>query len=198
MLLSDRLIKEFVLNYEMITPFVDKQVKVDEDGRNILSYGLSSFGYDVRLGPELKIFESISSSGYSLLNVPLDPLCHKDENYRVVKPNPDGSFVIPPGGFLLGHTVEYFKIPRQCLVVCLGKSTYARLGLVVNVTPLEPEWEGQVVIEMSNTSQRPIKVYTGMGIAQFIFHHSNAVVEVSYKDRNGKYQNQTGVTTAKV
>lgn len=184
----------------MISPFIPYQVRSDVTGkdafRKVISYGLSSYGYDVRLGDKFKVLRPISIDGYGLHNVALDPLDPQDNDYIDITPTKDGSITIPPGGFLLGHTLEQIAVPNDVLIICLGKSTYARLGLVVNVTPLEPGWRGQVVIEISNTSTRPVKVYSGMGIAQFVFFRGNPC-EVTYADRHGKYQDQQGVTTAK-
>lgn len=204
MLLSDReIVKRCGYTTEqatqpfMIEPMVPHQVS-KVDGKPIVSYGLSSYGYDVRLSDQFKIMRLLHEQGRSLLSVPIDPLHPSDDNYVDVKPDPDGSVTIPAGGFLLGATLEHFNIPREVLVVCLGKSTYARLGLNVIVTPLEPEWSGQVVLELSNTGTRPVKVYVGQGIAQFLFHFNPLGCHVSYRDRRGKYDHQHGVVTSKV
>lgn len=171
----------------MITPFSPKQVREDSSGK-IVSYGTSSMGYDIRTGSEWQALNERS-------NLTLDP---KECNAKAFRPTMiSGSYVIPPRSFVLCRTPEYFHIPRDTLVVCLGKSTYARLGLVVNVTPLEPEWEGNLVIELSNTSDLPIRVYANEGIAQLLFLQSEEC-ETSYKDRAGKYQGQTGITLSRV
>lgn len=162
-----------------------------ESTRKIISFGMSSYGYDVRIADSFKLFTNINSSVVDPKR--LDPKCHIDA--EVLKDSDGARYVIiPPNGFLLGRTVEYFHIPRDILVVCLGKSTYARAGAIVNVTPLEPEWHGHVVIEVSNTTNLPLKVYVDEGIAQFLFFRGEEVCDVSYADRGGKYQGQTGVT----
>jgi dCTP deaminase len=186
----------------MIEPFTGVQVKSIEEtlifeGKNpaainrpIISYGLSSFGYDVRLADEFKVFNSV------VLDKPplIDP---KAQNEGYFVKHKGSHAIIPPNSFLLGHTIEYMRIPRDILVVCLGKSTYARCGLVVNVTPLEPEWHGQVTLEISNTTQLPAIVYANEGIAQFLFLQG-VPPQTSYADRKGKYLGQRGVTAAKV
>lgn len=180
---SDRWIREQALQHDMINPFQDGQVK-NVDGERIVSYGVSSYGYDVRCADEFKIFTNIHSSIVDPKN--FDPKSFVDVKSDVC--------IIPPNSFALARTVEYFKIPRDTLVICLGKSTYARCGIIVNVTPLEPEWEGHVTLEFSNTTNLPAKIYANEGIAQFLFFQSDEVCEVSYKDRAGKYMGQTGVT----
>lgn len=191
----------------MIEPFYPSQVRTkrlrslatDEwEVEKIVSFGLSSYGYDARIDKTFKVFTSPYGNISDLSDVVLDPKHFDDKHYQEVMAAEDGRLIIPPNGFVLGHTVEYFRIPRDIVVVCLGKSTYARLGLVVNVTPLEPEWEGQVVIEISNTTNRPVAIHAGEGIAQFLFMKGDAPCLLSYKDRAGKYQGQTGVQTAKV
>ncbi len=171
---------------KMIEPFEPGQVKENEGGR-IVSYGTSSYGYDVRCAPEFKIFTNISSAI-------VDPKNFSDDSFIDV--NADVC-VIPPNSFALARTIEYFRIPRNVLTICLGKSTYARCGIIVNVTPLEPEWEGHVTLEFSNTTTLPAKVYANEGIAQMLFFESDEVCETSYKDRGGKYQGQRGVTLPK-
>ncbi|MCH8078823.1 MAG: dCTP deaminase [Proteobacteria bacterium] len=183
---SDTWIRRMAENEGMIEPFESGQIKENGSGR-IVSYGTSSYGYDVRCAAEFRIFTNINS-------VIVDP---KDFD--------SGSFVnvdsdvciIPPNSFALARTVEYFRIPRNILTICLGKSTYARCGIIVNVTPLEPEWEGHVTLEFSNTTPLPAKIYANEGVAQMIFFESDEVCEISYKDRQGKYQGQTGVTLPK-
>lgn len=178
----------------MISPFVAKQVRQSDDGRKIISYGLSSAGYDVRLSDQFKIFSNINSALIDPKN--FDEKCLVDGTLIT---DETGSYVIlPPNSYLLGRTEEYFVIPKDILVIALGKSTYARTGAIVNVTPIEPEFEGNVVIEISNSTPLPMKVYANEGISQFIFLKSTEDVNVSYKDRDGKYQGQTGITLPKV
>ena len=183
----DKWIQEVSNKYKMISPFETKQVKRNKYGR-VLSYGTSSYGYDVRCANEFKVFTNINSSI-------LDPKSFDHKNFV----NFTGSIcIIPPNSFALARTIEYFRIPRDVLAICLGKSTYARCGLIVNVTPLEPEWEGHVTLEISNTTQLPAKIYANEGVAQMLFYQSDEECETSYKDRNGKYQGQKGVTLPKV
>jgi dCTP deaminase len=167
----------------MIEPFESGQVR-EVDGRRIVSYGTSSYGYDVRCAPEFKIFTNINSTIVDPKN--FDPKSFVDLEGDVC--------IIPPNSFALARTVEHFRIPRNVLVICLGKSSYARCGLIVNVTPLEPEWEGHVTLEFSNTTPLPARIYANEGVAQFLFFESDEVCETSYKDRGGKYQGQKGVT----
>lgn len=188
--------------FPMISPFVDGQIssreRQDPDPRNfeqvskdrVISYGMSSYGYDIRASSEFKVFTNINSTVIDPKN--FDPKCFVD-----VDASERGYCIIPPNSFALARTVEYFRIPRNVLTVCLGKSTYARCGVVVNVTPFEPEWEGYVTLEFSNTTPLPAKVYAGEGCAQVLFFESDEPCEVSYKDRNGKYQGQSGVTLPK-
>lgn len=183
---SDRWIRHMAESQGMIEPFESHQVKQLNDQR-IVSYGTSSYGYDVRCSTHFKIFTNINSAI-------VDPK-QFDENSFV---NFEGNVcIIPPNSFALAATVEYFRIPRSVLTVCLGKSTYARCGIIVNVTPLEPEWEGHVTLEFSNTTPLPAKIYANEGVAQMLFFESDELCEVSYKDRGGKYQGQTGVTLPK-
>lgn len=174
----------------MISPFEPNLVrKVGEgEGSSVISYGLSSFGYDIRCSRHFEIFTNINSAIVDPKN--FDPKC-------LVAVEAD-YILIPPNSFALARTVETFCIPRNVLAICLGKSTYARCGIIVNVTPLEPEWEGQLVLEFSNTTNLPAKIYANEGVAQLLFLESNEDCEVSYADRGGKYQNQTGVTRARV
>jgi dCTP deaminase len=183
---ADGWIKKMAEERKMIEPFVINQVR--NVGQNkIISYGLSSYGYDVRCANEFKIFTNINSAL-------VDPK-HFDENSFVdIKSD---VCIIPPNSFALARTVEYFRIPRNVLTICLGKSTYARCGIIVNVTPLEPEWEGHVTLELSNTTPLPAKIYANEGIAQIIFLEADEVCQTSYKDRGGKYQGQRGVTLPK-
>ncbi len=180
---SDRWIRRMALEHGMIEPFQDGQVRESEHGK-VISYGLSSYGYDVRCSREFKIFTNV-------LSATVDPKNFDETSF--VDISSDVS-VIPPNSFALASTVEYFRIPRTVLTVCLGKSTYARCGIIVNVTPLEPEWEGHVTLEFSNTTNLPAKIYANEGVAQMLFYESDEPCETSYKDRGGKYQGQRGVT----
>jgi dCTP deaminase len=184
---SDKWIKKMSLNENMIEPFSENQVRLDEKGNKLISYGVSSFGYDVRCSNEFKVFTNIHS-------VTVDPKNFDDNSFIDIQSD---VCVIPPNSFALARTVEYFKIPRNVLTICLGKSTYARCGIIVNVTPLEPEWEGHVTLEFSNTTNLPARIYAGEGVAQMIFFESDEDCETSYKDRGGKYQGQVGVTLPK-
>ena len=183
---SDKWIKDMAEGHGMIEPFQYDQVKQNGKG-SIVSFGTSSYGYDVRCADEFKVFTNINSSM-------VDPKNFDDQNFVDIKSD---VCTIPPNSFALARTVEYFRIPRQILTLCLGKSTYARCGIIVNVTPLEPEWEGHVTLEFSNTTSLPAKIYANEGVAQFIFLESDEVCETSYKDRDGKYQGQKGVTLPK-
>ena len=180
--LSDKWIKKMAKSKKIISPFVPKQTR---KGR--ISYGLSSYGYDARVSNDFKIFTNVNSTI-------VDPKNFKKDGFISKKSN---ICVIPPNSFALARTVEYFKIPDNVIVICLGKSTYARCGIIVNVTPLEPEWEGHVTLEFSNTTNLPAKIYAGEGVAQMLFFESDEECEISYKDRDGKYQGQTGVTLPK-
>lgn len=179
---ADRWIRRMAEEHDMISPFEPQQVR-QEDGSRIVSYGTSSYGYDVRCANEFKIFTNINSSI-------VDP---KDFDAGSFVDVESDVCIIPPNSFALARTVEYFKIPRDVLTICLGKSTYARCGIIVNVTPLEPEWEGHVTLEFSNTTPLPAKIYANEGVAQMLFLQGDEVCETSYKDRDGKYQGQTGV-----
>ena len=167
----------------MISPFVAQQVK-QQQGQAQISYGLSSYGYDVRCSREFKIFTNVHSAV-------VDPKAFDHKSFVSIETD---VCVIPPNSFALARTVEYFKIPRDVLTICLGKSTYARCGIIVNVTPLEPEWEGHVTLEFSNTTNLPAYIYANEGVAQMIFLKANNPCVTSYKDRKGKYQGQTGIT----
>ncbi len=180
---SDRWIRRMAQEHGMIEPFQDGQVREGEHGK-VISYGLSSYGYDVRCSREFKIFTNV-------LSATVDPKNFDETSFVDISSD---VCVIPPNSFALASTVEYFRIPRTVLTVCLGKSTYARCGIIVNVTPLEPEWEGHVTLEFSNTTNLPAKVYANEGVAQMLFYESDEPCEVSYKDRGGKYQGQRGVT----
>ncbi len=177
-LMPDTWIRTMALEHRMIEPFVEKQTR---DG--VISYGLSSYGYDARVGHVFKIFTNVDAAV-------VDP---KAFNPASFVDRATDVCIIPPNSFALAHTVEYFRIPREVLVICLGKSTYARCGIIVNVTPLEPEWEGQVTIEISNTTPLPARIYAGEGICQFLFLKGESPCETSYADRAGKYMRQRGV-----
>jgi dCTP deaminase len=180
---NDRWIREMAENHGMIEPFEPNQVRYVDD-RRVISYGLSSYGYDVRCGREFKIFTNVHSAI-------VDPKNFDDKSFV---DHVGDECVIPPNSFALATTVEYFRIPRSVITICLSKSTYARCGIIVNVTPFEPEWEGQVTLEFSNTTNLPAKIYANEGVAQVLFLESDEVCEVSYRDRNGKYMGQRGVT----
>jgi dCTP deaminase len=181
--LSDKWIKKMALEHEMISPFEEKQIRGGK-----ISYGLSSFGYDARVSDEFKIFTNVNSEI-------VDPKNFKATNFVTKNVS---ECIIPPNSFVLAKTVEYFKVPKDILVICLGKSTYARCGIIVNVTPLEPSWEGYVTLEFSNTTPLPAKIYANEGVAQFVFLKGNETPETTYADRKGKYMRQTGVTLPKV
>ena len=176
---SDRWIKKMALEHGMIEPFEDRQVRA-----GVISYGLSSYGYDIRVADEFKVFTNINSTV-------VDPKNFDARSFVDIKAE---ICIIPPNSFALAKTVEYFRIPRDVLTVCVGKSTYARCGLIVNVTPFEPEWEGFVTLEISNTTPLPARVYANEGISQVLFFQSDEMCEVSYADKKGKYQKQQGLT----
>ena len=180
---SDRWIKRMALERQMIEPFVDDQVR-----SGVISYGVSSYGYDVRVGNEFKVFTNV-------YNTVVDPKAFDPKSFVDIVAD---QCIIPPNSFALASTVEYFRIPRDILTVCLGKSTYARCGIIVNVTPLEPEWRGKITIEISNTTPLPAKIYANEGIAQVLFFQSDEPCARSYKDKKGKYQAQRGVTLPKM
>lgn len=179
---SDRWIRRMAAK-GMIEPFEAGQMR-EESGRRVMSYGTSSYGYDVRCAGEFKIFTNINSTI-------VDPKDFDTKNFVDFE---GGVCIIPPNSFALARTVEYFRIPRNVLVVCVGKSSYARCGLICNVTPLEPEWEGHVTLEFSNTTPLPARIYANEGVAQMLFFESDEACETSYRDRGGKYQGQKGVT----
>ena len=179
---SDRWIREMATSHRMIEPFEDGQVR-----RGSISYGLSSYGYDIRVAPEFKVFTNVH-------NLVVDPKAFDERSFVDVKAE---SCIIPPNSFALARTVERFRIPRQVLVLCVGKSTYARCGIIVNVTPLEPTWEGYLTLEISNTTPLPARIYGGEGIAQLVFLEGDEPPLVAYADRQGKYQGQVGVTLPK-
>jgi dCTP deaminase len=175
----DTWITRMAREHQMIEPFVDDQVR-----QGVISYGVSSYGYDVRVGDEFKVFTNV-------YNTVVDPKKFDPKSFVDIKAD---ECVIPPNSFALASTIEYFRIPRDVLTLCLGKSTYARCGIIVNVTPFEPEWEGHVTIEISNTTPLPAKIYANEGIAQVLFFQSDEPCARSYKDKKGKYQAQRGVT----
>ena len=183
---ADKWIRKMSEAHGMIEPYEAGQVRTS-DGERLISYGTSSYGYDVRCSNEFKVFTNINSAT-------VDPKGFDEGSFVDVHSD---VCVIPPNSFALARTVEYFRIPRNVLTICLGKSTYARCGIIVNVTPLEPEWEGHVTLEFSNTTTLPAKIYANEGVAQMLFFESDEVCEVSYKDRGGKYQGQRGVTLPK-
>jgi dCTP deaminase len=180
---SDHWIRRMARDSGMIEPFAAEQVR-EQDGRAIVSYGTSSYGYDVRCAREFKVFTNINSTI-------VDPKHFDEKSFVDVVAD---QCIIPPNSFALARTIEYFRIPRNVLTVCLGKSTYARCGIIVNVTPLEPEWEGHVTLEFSNTTPLPARIYANEGVAQMLFFESDEVCSTSYRDRRGKYQGQKGVT----
>ena len=184
---SDLWIEKMAIEYKMITPFQRGQIRENSTGK-IISYGVSSYGYDVRCANEFKIFTNINSAI-------VDPKAFDETSFVDIQAD---VCVIPPNSFALARTVEYFRIPREILTICLGKSTYARCGIIVNVTPLEPEWEGHVTLEFSNTTTLPAKIYAHEGVAQLIFLEATEPCAVSYRDRAGKYQGQQGVTLPKL
>lgn len=182
---ADSWIKKMSLEHGMISPFCEKQI-----GKNVISYGLSSYGYDIRVGSEFMLFDN--------KNALIDPKNFDPNNATKIDASKEGFFILPANAFALAHTIEYFKMPKDTLAICLGKSTYARCGIIVNVTPFEPEFEGYITIEISNTTNLPAKVYANEGIAQVVFLQGDEVCEQSYKDRGGKYQGQMGITLPKI
>ncbi|ABA57682.1 dCTP deaminase [Nitrosococcus oceani ATCC 19707] len=183
---SDKWIRYMAQAHGIIEPFEPRQIREANNAR-IISYGTSSYGYDIRCSNEFKIFTNINSAV-------VDPKNFDASSFVDVQSD---VCIIPPNSFALARTVEYFRIPRSVLTICLGKSTYARCGIIVNITPLEPEWEGHVTLEFSNTTPLPAKVYANEGVAQVVFFESDELCETSYRDRSGKYQGQTGVTLPK-
>ncbi len=180
---SDKWIKKMSIENKMIEPFTDEKIK-----KSSISYGLSSYGYDIRVSNEYKIFTNVNSSV-------VDP--KKFDSNSFVDFVGDVC-IVPPNSFALARSIEYFRIPRNVLTICLGKSTYARCGIIVNVTPFEPEWEGYVTLEISNTTPLPAKIYSNEGLCQVLFFESDEDCEISYKDKKGKYQAQTGITLPKI
>jgi dCTP deaminase len=183
MLKSDRWIRKMALEHGMINPFSEKQVR-----EGVVSYGLSSYGYDLRVADEFKVFTNVNSAI-------IDPKGFDEKSFVTIRAD---SILIPPNSFALARSVEYFKIPRSVLTICVGKSTYARCGIIVNVTPFEPEWEGFVTLEISNTTPLPARVYANEGLCQILFFQSDEVCETSYADRKGKYQAQKGIVLPKL
>jgi dCTP deaminase len=183
MLKSDRWIRKMALQHDMINPFSEKQV-----AQTVISYGLSSYGYDLRVADEFKIFTNVNCTV-------VDPKSFDERSFVTVRSD---CAIVPPNSFALARSVEYFKIPRDVLTICVGKSTYARCGIIVNVTPFEPEWEGFVTLEISNTTPLPAKIYANEGLCQIVFFQSDEVCETSYKDRKGKYQSQQGIVLPKL
>jgi dCTP deaminase len=180
---ADKWIRHMAVEHGMIEPFVDSQVR-----EGVVSYGLSSYGYDIRVADEFKVFTNIN-------NTVIDPKHFDPRSFVDIKAD---VCIVPPNSFALARTIEYFRIPRDVLTVCLGKSTYARCGIIVNVTPFEPEWEGFVTLEISNTTPLPARIYANEGIAQVLFFQSDEPCERSYADKRGKYLKQTGVTLPKI
>ncbi len=180
---SDRWIRKMAQEHDMINPFTEKQVR-----KGVISYGLSSYGYDLRVADEFKIFTNVN-------NAIVDPKSFDEKSFVTIQSD---ICIVPPNSFALARSVEYFKIPRDVLTICVGKSTYARCGVIVNVTPFEPEWEGFVTLEISNTTPLPAKIYANEGLCQILFFQSDDTCEVSYKDRKGKYQAQQGIVLPKI
>ncbi|MCX6987611.1 MAG: dCTP deaminase [Chlamydiae bacterium] len=180
---SDRWIRQMSQEEGMIEPFIDRQVRF-KNGERIISYGLSSYGYDLRVSSEFKVFTNV-------YNCIVDPKNFSDNSF--VNMDVD-ECIVPPNSFALARSIEYFRIPRDVLTVCIGKSTYARCGIIVNVTPFEPGWEGYVTLEISNTTPLPAKIYANEGLAQVLFYKGSEACETSYADRGGKYMNQVGIT----
>lgn len=180
---SDKWIRRMAIEQKMIEPFADRQVR-EEKGERLVSFGLSSYGYDLRVAEEFKVFTNVH-------NTIVDPKNFNDNAFVDIRGK---TCIIPPNSFALARSVEYFRIPRNILTLCIGKSTYARCGIIVNVTPFEPEWEGYVTLEISNTTPLPAKIYAGEGLAQVLFFMAEEVCEVSYADRKGKYMKQMEIT----
>ncbi|HEY8899565.1 MAG TPA: dCTP deaminase [Chthoniobacterales bacterium] len=181
---SDQWIRRMAKEKAMIEPFCDGQMRTGEDGGRLISYGLSSYGYDLRVSDEFKVFTNVFSSVVDPKN--FDPSSFVDIKTDVC--------IVPPNSFALARSVEYFRIPRDVLTICVGKSTYARCGIIVNVTPFEPEWEGHVTLEISNTTPLPARIYANEGLAQVVFFKADEICETSYADRGGKYMKQRGIT----
>jgi len=184
---SDRWIRRMAQKEKMIEPFSPTQVRTGEAGQSIISYGVSSYGYDLRVSNEFKVFTNV-------FNTVVDPKAFDAKSFVDIKTD---ICIVPPNSFALARSVEYFRIPRDVITICLGKSTYARCGIIVNVTPLEPEWEGHVTLEISNTTPLPARIYANEGLAQVLFIGGEEVCETSYADRAGKYMRQRGITIPK-
>jgi dCTP deaminase len=182
--LPDRWIRQMALTQGMIEPFAENQVRQSPTGQRLISYGLSSYGYDLRVSDEFKVFTNVYNSV-------VDPKHFDERSFVDFKTD---VCIVPPNSFALARSIEYFRIPRDVLTICLGKSTYARCGIIVNVTPFEPEWEGHVTLEISNTTPLPAKIYANEGLAQVIFLAASEPCEISYADRGGKYMKQQGIT----
>jgi dCTP deaminase len=180
---SDRWIRKMAQQHDMINPFTEKQVRT-----GVISYGLSSYGYDLRVSDEFKIFTNVN-------NAMVDPKHFDEKSFVSIQSD---VCIVPPNSFALARSVEYFKIPRDVLTICVGKSTYARCGIIVNVTPFEPEWEGFGTLEISNTTPLPAKIYANEGLCQILFFQSDEPCETSYKDKKGKYQDQQGIVLPKL
>ncbi len=180
---SDRWIRKMATEHDMINPFSEKQIR-----EGVISYGLSSYGYDLRVADEFKIFTNVNSTI-------VDPKNFDERSFVSIESD---VCIVPPNSFALARSVEYFKIPRDTLTICVGKSTYARCGIIVNVTPFEPEWEGFVTLEISNTTPLPARIYANEGLCQILFFQSDEICETSYKDRGGKYQSQKGIVLPKL
>src|SRR4051795_5855910 len=180
---SDKWIRRMALEHDMIDPFTEKQVR-----QGVVSFGLSSYGYDLRVADEFKIFTNVNSAI-------VDPKKFDEKSFVDIQAE---SCLVPPNSFALARSIEYFRIPRDVLTLCVGKSTYARCGIIVNVTPFEPEWEGHVTLEISNTTPLPARIYANEGLAQVVFFAATEVCETSYGDRGGKYNRQTGITVPRL
>jgi dCTP deaminase len=183
----DHWIHKMALEHGMIEPFVERQVRVTKE-KNIISYGLSSYGYDLRVADEFKVFTNV-------FNTVVDPKNFDDRSFVDIKTD---VCIVPPNSFALARSIEYFRIPRDVLTICVGKSTYARCGIIVNVTPFEPEWEGHVTLEISNTTPLPARIYADEGLAQVVFFQATSPCKESYADRHGKYMKQRGITIPRV
>lgn len=194
---NDKWIAEMAMYNKMISPFAERQVSqvynTDNQLSKVISYGVSSYGYDMRVGTDFKVFSNMLPGLIDPKNFQAAPLIEVDATDNMYDVG-NQYVIIPPNSFALAHSVEYFRIPRGVITICLGKSTYARCGIVVNVTAFEPEWEGNVTIEISNTTPLPAKIYANEGIAQVLFFEGDEMCSVSYKDRKGKYQSQVGIT----
>jgi dCTP deaminase len=186
--LSDAAIRALAIEQGMIEPFVEGQIRTTEDGVRAISFGLSSYGYDLRVSDEFKVFTNV-------FNTVVDPKHFDERSFVDLRTD---VCIVPPNSFALARSVEYFRIPRDVLTICVGKSTYARCGIIVNVTPFEPQWEGHVTLEISNTTPLPAKIYANEGLAQVVFFRAESPCEVSYADRSGKYMGQRGITVPRM